>query len=123
MSSQRDLIRSVYSSFNARDIDAVLAHMHPEVDWPNGMEGGRVRGHAEVRDYWQRQWKVVDPQVEPTRIEDDENGRTVVTVHQLVRDLNGNVILDRSVQHIYSIREGLITRMEIHELDAGETRI
>jgi len=26
------------------------------VDWPNGMEGGRVHGHAEVRAYWTRQW-------------------------------------------------------------------
>jgi hypothetical protein len=26
--------------------------MHPEVDWPNAWEGGRVVGHAAVRDYW-----------------------------------------------------------------------
>lgn len=115
MSGSRELIEAVYKSFNARDIPAVLAKMHPDVDWPNGMEGGRVRGHGDVRDYWERQWKVVDPHVEPTRIEEDASGRTVVTVHQVVRDLGSNVLLDREVQHVYSIDDGLITRMEIRE--------
>ena len=116
MSSSRELIDAVYHSFNARDVAAVLAKMHPNVDWPNGMEGGLVHGHGNVRDYWERQWQVVDPHVEPIRIEEDESGRTVVTVHQVVRDLGGNVLLDRDVQHIYSIQDGLIKSMEIREL-------
>jgi hypothetical protein len=115
MSSKRDLITAVYKSFNARDIDAVLAHMHTDVDWPNGMEGGRVYGHNDVRAYWQRQWTVVDPRVDPIHIADDETGRTVVDVHQVIRDLSGNVLLDRMVQHVYSIEGGLIRRMDIRE--------
>ena len=115
MTSKEDLITSVYRSFNAREIDAVLAHMHADVDWPNGMEGGRVRGHDEVRAYWERQWKVVDPRVTPVRVNDDENGRTVVDVHQVIRDMSGNVLLDRMVQHVYTIENGLIARMDIRE--------
>lgn len=115
MSSKRDLLTAIYRSFNARDIDAVLAQMHPDVDWPNGMEGGRVHGHNDVRGYWQRQWTLVDPHVEPVHIEDDESGRTVVDVHQVVRDPSGKILLDRMVQHVYSIRDGLISRMEIRE--------
>src|SRR5258705_6728346 len=38
------MLRELYASFNARDIDAVLARLAPDVDWPNGMEGGRVHG-------------------------------------------------------------------------------
>jgi hypothetical protein len=37
----------------------------------------------------------------------------VVEVHQVVRDLAGNVIHDRMVQHVYLIRDGLIVNMEI----------
>jgi hypothetical protein len=114
MTSNQDLIDSVYRSFNARDIDAVLTRMHPDVDWPNGMEGGRIRGHDDVRAYWRRQWTVVDPRVDPTHIEDDEIA-TIVDVHQVVRDLSGNVLLDRMVQHVYSIQDGLIVRMDIRE--------
>jgi ketosteroid isomerase-like protein len=47
-----DLITKTYAAFNARDIESVLAVMHPDVDWPNGWERGRVRGHDEVRKYW-----------------------------------------------------------------------
>ena len=58
-----DLLTEAYEAFNARDIGRALAAMHAEVDWPNGMEGGYVHGHAAVRDYWTRQWRLIDPHV------------------------------------------------------------
>src|SRR5437762_2374185 len=94
MRSKRELLTAIYEAFNARDMDAVLAIMHPDVDWPNGMEGGRIRGRSNVRDYWRRQWDMIDPRVEPLRFEDDEIGRTLVDVHQVVRDLAGNTVAD-----------------------------
>ena len=39
------LLGRIYDAFNRRDIDTVLAAMHPAVDWPNGM-GGRPRGRT-----------------------------------------------------------------------------
>ena len=67
--SDRDLLIGVYNAFNARNIDAVLAVLHPDVDWPNGWEGGRVNGHQGVRDYWTRLWGSLDPRVEPVGYE------------------------------------------------------
>ncbi len=90
-----------------------LATMHSDVDWPNGMEGGYVRGHNAVRDYWKCQWAIIDPHVEPLRFEADETGSIVVDVHRVVRDLAGNVKGDQIVQHLYRICDGLITTMEI----------
>jgi hypothetical protein len=113
MRSTQDLLTMIYERFNVRDIDAVLATLHPDVDWPNAMEGGRVHGRDNVRAYWLRQWGMVDPHVEPVRFEDDEQSRTVVDVHQVVRDLSGKVLVDQMVQHLYSVRDGLIERMEI----------
>ena len=115
ITQERDLLNSVYAAFNRRDIDAILPKMHPEVEWPNGMEGGWVHGREGVRAYWTRQWDVVDPHVEPVSIEAADDGRTVVNVHQVVKDLTGTVLMDRMVQHVYSICDGLITRMEIRE--------
>jgi hypothetical protein len=43
----------------------------------------------------------------------DSKGRTVVEVHQVARDLIGNLLVDQIVHHAYSIRDGLIERMEI----------
>ena len=110
---EQEPLFAAYRLFNARHLDAALALMHPSLIWPNGMEGGYVHGHEGVRAYWTRQWGMIDPHVEPLRMETDEHGRTVVEVHQVVRDLNGNLLLDTIVHHAYTLRDGLIERMEI----------
>ena len=110
-----DFLRRAYDAFNARDIDTVLTVMHPDVVWPNAMEGGCVLGHAGIREYWTRQWSIVDPHVEPLRITTESDGRVVVDVHQRVGDLAGNVFKDAFVQHIYQVENGLIKSMEIRE--------
>jgi ribosomal protein S18 acetylase RimI-like enzyme len=116
MSEQHEqLLRRAYEAFNARDVQGALATMHPRVDWPNAMEGGRVHGHAEVRAYWERQWGSLDPRVQPLHIRQDPGGRMVVTVRQLVRDLAGNVLSDGTVEHHYTITGGLIERMNIND--------
>jgi ketosteroid isomerase-like protein len=51
MSTNTEFLRHVYQRFNARDIDAVLAALHSEVMWANGMEGGHVVGREAVRSY------------------------------------------------------------------------
>jgi len=109
----RELILGAYRDFNARALDSVLARMHHDVVWPNGMEGGFVYGVEEVRQYWTRQWEILDPTVEPLTIVEDENGRWVVEVHQVVRDREGKLLLDTTVHHAYRIEDGLIVRMDI----------
>ena len=120
MNLDRDLLLAAYQAFNARDIDTILAMMRPDVDWPNGMEGGRVNGQDNVRQYWTRQWGILDPHVEPVSIEDDEGGRSVVRVHQVVHDRAGNLVVDQFVEHVYTIRDGLIERMDIREANTNQ---
>ncbi|MGB8988488.1 MAG: nuclear transport factor 2 family protein [Candidatus Sulfotelmatobacter sp.] len=109
------LLKRAYEAFNARDLKAALATMKTDVEWPNGMEGGTVHGHIGVREYWARQWKILDPLVEPRNFATDATGRVVVEVHQVVRDLTGKELLNRMVEHVYSINGGLIQNMEIRE--------
>ena len=109
------LLRDVYAAFNARDVDAVLATLHPDVDWPNAFEGGRVTGRDDVRDYWRRQFEQIDPRVEPHRYSDAGDGRVAVAVHQVVRALDGTLLADREVTHVYSFRDGLVVHMDVIE--------
>jgi ketosteroid isomerase-like protein len=111
----QDLLEQTYDAFNVRDIDAVLALLHPDVGWPNGWEGGRVQGHQEVRDYWTRQWAAIDPRVEPRSFTTEADGRIAVQVHAIVRDLDGKIISDGMVEHVYHIQDGLIRSMEIRK--------
>lgn len=83
------------------------------------MEGGRVHGCDEVRAYWRRQWDSLDPNVSPVHIEENAAGRTVVDVHQVIRDLSGNILKNQMVQHEYFFRDGLIERMDIRKPDTG----
>ena len=93
----------------------MLAALHPDVDWANGMDGGRVHGRADVRAYWTRQFGVIDPRVEPVGFETDPAGRTVVRVRQVVRNPAGTVLSEGVAEHIYEIADGLITRMDIRK--------
>jgi hypothetical protein len=113
MQSERELLTSAYANFNARELDAVLESMHADVNWPNALEGGRVHGHEGVSEYWTRQWSLVDPHVEPVGFREDGPGKTIVTVHQVVRSLDGNVLVDQMVEHAYFVEGGLIRRMDV----------
>ena len=113
IAAEVELLHGAYTAFNRRDIEMVLALMHGNVDWPNGMEGGRVQGTTAVREYWTRQFKVVSSQVEPRGFRREADGRIAVEVHQVVHDLSGKLLADQMVQHVYKIRDGLIQSMEI----------
>ena len=110
---EQALLRRAYDAFSARDVDAVVALMHPDVDWPNAFEGGRVRGHDEVRAYWARQFAQIDPQVTPRGFTRRPDGRIAVDIHQVVRSLDGEVLSDGSVVHVYALRDGLVERMDV----------
>jgi ketosteroid isomerase-like protein len=108
-------IRRLYADFNARDADAVLAQMVADIDWPNGWEGGRISGQQAVREYWLRQWAEIDATVEPTGFEQRPDGTLAVSVHQVVRSKDGELLDELDLRHVYSFRDGLIAGMVIED--------
>jgi hypothetical protein len=120
MMDDEEVLRYACAAFNARNVDAALATMHPDVDWPNGMEGGRVRGHQAVREYWTRQWTLIDPRVEPLAFTRLPDGRMEVDVRQAVHDREGKLLLDQRVRHVYRIENGLVREMEIRSGDGTD---
>lgn len=111
-----ELLRAAYAAFNSRDIAAALALMTPDVAWPRAFKGGFVRGPEEVRAYWTEQWSEIDPHVEPVAFHLEEDGRILVEVHQVVRDLAGNVVADERVGHRFAFEHGLIQGMDVCSL-------
>ena len=114
----QEVLRYAYAAFNARNVDAAVATMHPDVEWPNGMEGGRVHGRQTVREYWTRQWTLVDPQVEPLSFATEADGRIAVEVRQVVRDAAGTLLVEQRVRHVYRMEDGLVREMEIRDAPA-----
>jgi hypothetical protein len=114
-----ELLKAAYAAFNARDIDAGLATMAPDVAWPRAFKGGFIRGHQAVRAYWTAQWSEIDPHVEPVSFHRESDGRVLVDVHQIVRDLAGTVLADVHVGHRFTVANGLLQAMEVCSLPSS----
>lgn len=114
-----ELLRAAYAAFNARDIDAALALMTPDVVWPRAFKGGFVHGSEEVRAYWTEQWSEINGHVEPVSFYSKESGRILVDVHQVVRDLAGAILVDEHVGHRFTLEHGLIQAMEVCPLPSS----
>jgi len=117
MSSKQQFLQNLYEAFNKREIETIISLMHPNVKWANGMEGGFVHGRDQVREYWRKQFEIIQGQLEPLEYETDENNRSIVTVHLVVRDLEGNLLLEKTVQHIFTIENDLISLFEIGDTE------
>ena len=112
---REETLRRTYRAFNSRNVDAVLEQMHPEVDWPNAWEGGRVVGRDAVRAYWTRQFEEISSRVEPDSFTEEADGAVTVDVHQVVHDANsGELLSDSRVRHRYWFDEaGRVVRMDV----------
>lgn len=118
MPNKNTFITQAYSAFNRRDVNAAFALMSDNISWPKASEGGRVVGKDEIRAYWTRQWAEFDPNVEPIEMNDLGGGKTEVKVHQLVKSLDGAVLSDSEVWHVFTVTDGLIERMDLKESDS-----
>lgn len=117
MSANKEFLQNLYEAFNKREIETIIALMRSDVKWANGLEGGFVHGRDAVREYWTNQFKAIQPELETLKFETDESGRNVVTVHQIVKDLDGNVLVDTEVRQIFTIENDLISLYEIGETE------
>jgi ketosteroid isomerase-like protein len=114
MPDAEEILRSAYRAFNARDIEAAIVLMHPDVDWPNAWEGGRVVGRAAIRDYWNRQFAAISSHVDPEGFTEEPDGSITVDVHQVVHDArSGQLVSDSHVRHRYRLEDGQVTRMDV----------
>lgn len=69
--------------------------------------------------YWMEQWSEIDPRVEPVSFHREGDGRVLVDVHQVVRDLAGTVLADVHVGHRFTLANGMIQAMEVCSLPSS----
>ena len=70
-------------------------------------------GHAAVRDYWLRQWEVIDPAVHPRLLRQLPDDRVEVLVDQVIRDRDGDLLSEAVVLHTYTFDGDLVARMDV----------
>lgn len=123
MSANQKFLQNLYDAFNRREIETMISLMRPDVKWANGLEGGFIYGRDAVREYWTEQFKNIQPELETLKFETDEKNRDVVTVHQIVKDTQGNVLADATIHQIFTIEDGSISVYEIGETETINERI
>jgi hypothetical protein len=123
MENDVELVKRLYEDFNARDVDSVLAMLTEDVMWANAMDGGHVRGHEGIREYWTRQWSMVSPHVEPAGFRKVDDGSIFVEVIQTIRDLEGNLLQDqthglkdKTVGHVFRFKDGRVSRFDVQDI-------
>ena len=103
---------------NVAYIDALLELMCEDVNWANALTGDRIRGRAEMREVWLLQWTSLEVETEPIRIY-EEDGRTVVLVREIMREVGGQLLLDQEMEHVFTFRDGLVERMDFRHVAQG----
>lgn len=111
--NDEQIIQTIYELFNSRKIDGVFSYLTDDVAWANGMEGTHVHGKQAIREYWTHQWSVINPHVTPLKITKASDGSILVDVHQVVKDLNGAIVLDEEIVHCFRMNSGRIVRFDI----------
>jgi len=111
--------KTLYQNSNDRKIDTIIVHMQDDVEWANGMDGGYVYGQEAVKEYWKRQFAVVSSNVTPLKIH-ASNDVVKIKVHQVVHDLDGKLLADEIVWHIFHMQKDKIALFVIGEKIVSE---
>ena len=67
-----------------------------------------MHGREAVHEYWTRQWSEIDPTVQPVAFTTRADGSVAVDVEQQVRSLDGEVIGEGRVVHVYTFEGDLV---------------
>jgi hypothetical protein len=116
------LLTRLFEAFNRRDFPAFAAGLCDDVDWPDETRGGRLVGHAALRDYWDANSHSIDVEVTPIVFAIEDDGRVRVDVNQVVRGVTGSLWSDIQVRQYYTLRDGQVSRMDIEHLDQPPLR-
>jgi NAD(P)-dependent dehydrogenase (short-subunit alcohol dehydrogenase family) len=108
-----DLVRRAYAAFNDRAIEAGVALMDPEVDWPKVPDGGFVHGREQVREHWREQFARAEPHIEISDIRERGDSSVEARVRQIVRGRDGSELSDEELLHVFTIAHDRIKRMDV----------
>jgi hypothetical protein len=107
------LLQHAYRLFNDRQIDALLAMMTDDIEWPDVANGRVLHGKEPIRRYWEGQFAVADPRANATdfvQAGDD----LVAVIDQRILDLQGQPLAPPTVVfHRYRFEGGLVRRMVV----------
>jgi ketosteroid isomerase-like protein len=103
-----EVVRGTFDAFQARDLDAFLNHMDPEVEYRSLVleVEGAYHGHDGIRSWWQSVLSVFpewSPRIEEAR---EVGNRVVARVRAEGHGTGSGIALERDIWHVAEVRDG-----------------
>lgn len=117
MDDAEALLTKVYDAYNRRDFADLSVLLTADTNWPDMVEGGRLIGPAALSAYWARNDKLITVDIAVVSYAALPDGRVAADVNQIVRNLAGQVWSDTCERHIFTLRDGLVARLDIEIRD------
>jgi ketosteroid isomerase-like protein len=112
-----DVVRRAIDAYNRRDLQAMKAEAHPdvEVDWSasRGLEAGVYRGFEETDAFYENWFDMFEIRLEPERLI-ESGDRVLVPNTALTRGRDGIETVARSCI-VYELRGGKIARICLYQ--------
>lgn len=113
MPDRKAQLLRLYKAFNDKDVGTLVDAMHPDVDWPNFLEGGRVIGREALRTYWDEQFRIVAPEASPIELRELPDDQVFVRLHYVIKAVEGGGVWnDELTTNLFTFEGDLIRRMD-----------
>lgn len=113
MSAAVDLVVRYHEAMARRDIEAVMATMHPQARFDDFVDGGEVAGSTAVRAFYQRLFETLAPDMDLLAVHALPDGRVRGDIQVVAHDRSGNIWSDTRSFAVYAIVDGLIHGIEL----------
>ena len=113
--SKVDIVRASIAAYDARDLDAIAAMAHPDVelhDWPEAADPRVYRGVTaieEAREEWSKAWESV--RVEPTDFV-ETGDRVFVAMRTFARGRESSIDVEMDTFGVYTFRDDKISKLQ-----------
>ncbi len=113
--NKEEVVAEFYEAFNQHDIEGMEVHLAPEVHWTTA-EGGRERGRAAFKSYWQGAWANGDVRIEPMQME-TLGDKVHVRAQQVVTSAARAVLENKKIEQIFSFAGAFISDIQVIDRD------
>lgn len=115
MTERERCIVELRTAINALDFDAALALLHPDVDWQDIVNGGRLHGLAAVRAYWTDIRDLLTTGASPISHRLIDEDRIAVRMLHSLAGKQGKAWGEETLTQVFTFQDGLIIRMDLDE--------
>lgn len=115
MTDRETRIADLRTAINGRDFEAALALLHPDVDWQDIVNGGRLHGLTAVRAYWTKISDLFTTGASPITYRLIGDDRIAARMLHSVVGKQGKSWGEEALTQVFTFRDGLIIRMDLDE--------